>query len=172
MPLTEETGYLPVLDALLDVLGRFTGEQRVHAGMWDGWGWWHAPGEDPAAGVQVCWDEGQSPSRAEIDIARAQARAWAATTSVQRPDVEPLVLPHRTYYVWTGPPTAVTAFRDCATDPPSLVWPEDRAWFVGAPIYTNEFAVAGTTEIIAAVLADARLEGRRATTHDELDGED
>jgi hypothetical protein len=57
-------------------------------------------------------------------------------------------------------------------DPPSLVWPEDRSWFVGVPIYTNEIAVAGTTVVIDALMADPQLSARRVTPDDVLDTDD
>jgi hypothetical protein len=52
------------------------------------------------------------------------------------------------------------------------VWPEDRSWFVGVPIYTNEIAVASTTVVVDAVVAYPRLSARRATPDDGLDIDD
>jgi hypothetical protein len=40
------------------------------------------------------------------------------------------------------------------------------------PEYTNEIAVAGTTEVVDAVLANPRLNARRATPDDVLDIDD
>ena len=39
--LESDRGSLPSIDALLDVLGSFTGDQPVHSGMWEGWSWWY-----------------------------------------------------------------------------------------------------------------------------------
>jgi len=166
-----DRGPLDAVAALLEILGPYTGGQPVHCGMWDGWGWWHDTGTDPRidSGVRVMWPEsGPRPSREEIDRALAEAREEAAASRVERPDVEPLALPHRRYYVWTGPPRSATAFRHQPQDPPSLIWPEDRSWFIGAPIYTREMAVGGTTEAVAAVIGDRRLGARRATPGDDL----
>ena len=55
---------------------------------------------------------------------------------------------------------------------PHLVASTPRSWFVGVPIYTNEIAVAGTTVVIDAVLADSRLNARRAMPDDVLDIDD
>ena len=66
----------------------------------------------------------------------------------------------------------MTALRDNSEDPPSLVWPEDRSWFLGAPIWTNEIAVADTKLLIDAVVGDPRLNARHATPDDELDIDD
>ena len=87
---------------------------------------------------------------------------------IERPDAEPLELPHRAYYLWTGPLASARAL----TDEPSLIWPEDRSWFVGLPIYTTDIAIAGTDALIDAVLADPRFNARRATTDDILEDDD
>ena len=180
VPIPPTTPAMPTgsgIEALLDVLGPFTGDQPVHFGMWEGWGWWYDTGGDPrtAAGmaVSIAWPEGDDrPAQEEIDRALADARDELATEPVERPDVEPLDLPHRRYYLWTGPLRSAMAFRHQPHDPPSLIWPEDRSWFVGAPIYTNEIAVAGTTVVVDAVVADPRLNARRATPDDVLDIDD
>jgi hypothetical protein len=171
-----DLGWPPVLDALLDVLERFTGDQPVHCGMWEGWSWWYRPGEDPrtAPGMaaKIGWSGTHRPPQEEMDRALAQARERMASTRVQQPDVDPLELPHRRYYLWTGPLRSTTAFRHQPHNPPSLIWPEDRAWFAGAPIYTNELAIAGTSALIDALLTDAQLHAHRATPDDVLDIDD
>jgi hypothetical protein len=122
-------------------------------------------------GVGVLWPAGDDrPAPEQLDRALADAREELAAERVERPDVEPLELPYRRYYLWTGPLGSATAFRH--HDPPSLIWPEDRSWFVGAPIYTNEIAVAGATVAVDAVVADSRLTARRATPDDVLDSDD
>jgi hypothetical protein len=62
--------------------------------------------------------------------------------------------------------------RHQADSRPSLIWPDVRSWFIGAPIYTNEIAVAGPTGVIDAVLADPLLLARTATRDEELDIDD
>lgn len=167
---------LPVIEAVLDILTRFTGDQPVHCGMWEGWGWWYSRGEDPRTapgmGAGVYWAEGDEPTQDEIDRALADARERLALDRVQRPDVAPLRLPERAYHLWTGPLRSVTAFCHQQQDPPSLIWPEDRTWFIGAPSYTNEIAIAGTTALVDAVVADPRLSASRASPDDALDIDD
>jgi hypothetical protein len=168
---------LPVIEALLDVLGPFTGHQPVHFGMWEGWSWLYDTGGDPRTpagmAVSIAWPEGDDrPAQEEIDRALADTREELAAQRVECPDVEPLDLPHRRYCLWTGPLRSAMAFRHEPHNPPSLIWPEDRSWFVGAPIYTNEIAVAGTTVVVDAVVADPRLNARRATPDDVLDIDD
>src|SRR4051794_7412593 len=175
----DEESLAPVvaLEALLDVLEPFTGEQVVHSGVWDGFGWMYSTGEDPrtAPGMaaHVAWpSDGPPPTQGERDRALAEARELMAADRVEAPDAEPLRLPHRDYYLWSGPLRTALAFRHEAQSPPSLIWPEDRSWFVGAPIYTNEIAVAGPEAVIEAVIADARLGARHATPSDDLDSYD
>jgi hypothetical protein len=170
-------GCLSAIEGLLEVLGPFTGDQPVHCGMWEGWGWLYDSGADPRTApgmaVGVSWPEGEDrPSQDEIDRARADAREQLAAVRVERPDVESLDLPYRRYYLWTGPLRSAMAFGHEPHDAPSLIWPEDRSWFVGVPIYTNEIAVAGTTMVIEAVLADPRLNAHRSTPDDVLDSDD
>jgi hypothetical protein len=165
-----------VLDALVGVLAGFTGDQAVHCAMWGGWAWWYSAGEDPrtAPGMSahVAWAEGDEPGEEERARALAEAREWLAADRVRRPDVAPLDLPHRSYHVWTGPLSSVLAFRHHPWHPPSLIWPQDRSWFLGAPIYTNEIAVAGPGAVIDALIADPVLGARRAAPDDVLDIDD
>jgi hypothetical protein len=165
------------LEALLDVLGPFTGDQPVHAGMWDGWAWLYDTGTDPRTApgmaVGVAWSEGdERPAQEELDRALAEARETLVAERVERPDAEPLELPYRCYYLWTGPLRSATAFRHQAQDPPSLIWPHDRSWFVGIPIYSNQIAIAGRPAMIDAVVDEPGLHGRRATPDDVLDIDD
>ncbi|WP_448060777.1 hypothetical protein [Cellulomonas hominis] len=165
------------LEALLTVLAPVTGDQRVHCGLWTGWGFLRSAGEDPRTAlgmsVMVAWaPEGGRPSAEEIDRLRAEAVERMAATRVERPAADVLELPHRAYHLWTGPLRAALALRHQQHELPSLVWPQDRSWFVGAPIYTNELAVGGSRAVVAAVLADPRLGGRPATPADLLDIDD
>jgi hypothetical protein len=90
----------------------------------------------------------------------------------REPDAERLDLTERKYYLWTGPLASAMAFRHEPQNRPSLIWPEDRSWFVGSPEYTCDIAVAGTSSIITAPLADSRLDARRASTQHVLDIDD
>ena len=126
-----------------------------------------------AWGFGIAWrDSDNRPAQEEIDRALADAREQLATERVERPDVEPLDLPNRRYYLWTGPLRSARAFRHQPHDPPSLIWPEDRSWFIGVPEYTNEIAIAGTMVVIDAIVADPRLNAHRATPDDVLDIDD
>ena len=166
IPDEDPDGDLGVIDRLLGILAPFTRTGTTHTGMWDGWHWWYDTGEDPRTApgmwVGVSWSiDEERPSEEEIDRRRACGRERLARDRVERPDVRPLDLPDRRYHVWTGPPSSATALRHHPT-PPSLIWPADRSWFVGVPIYTSEIAVAGTAAAIDAVLADPALDAHPA----------
>jgi hypothetical protein len=163
------------LDALLDVLEPIIGDQSVHAGIWPGFGWMYETGDDPRAGLSVgfFWSQDEPrPTQQEIDRGRAEWIEKLAAQRVESPDAEPLALPWREYYLWTGPLRSALAFRHEAWSLPSLLWPDDRSWFVGAPIYTNEIAIAGPDNVIDAILADPRLLARTTTPDETLDIDD
>jgi hypothetical protein len=173
----EDRGAVTTLDALLDVLEPFSTAQTVHSGIWPGFGWMYDTGQDPrhVAGAGLSYfgpEEGPRPTQDELDRQRAEVLEKLAAELVEQPDAALLELPHREYYVWGGPLRSALAFRQHAYSPPSLIWPEDRSWFVGAPIYTNEFAMGGSRDVVDAILGDARLAARTATPDDQLDIDD
>ncbi len=141
-PCCRSTSTLSALMDVLRVLAVWTGDQDVHSALWEGWGFLYDAGDDPLT----------APGMAMFGWADAQAR-------VQRPAAPALELPHRRYHLWTGPWRSAGALAHEHWSPPSLVWPEDRAWCVGAPIYTEEIAVAGTADMVRAVLDDPLLHG-------------
>jgi len=164
------------LARVLDVLAPSTGEQSVHCGLWEGFGFLYDHGADPryapgmGAGVGWAPDEPR-PDAAELERARAAAREAMVSRRVERPAAEPLHLPHRAYHLWTGPLRAALALAELG-DPPSFVWPDDRTWCVGVPIYTREIAVGGPAHVVDALLADTALGARRAAPDDLLDIDD
>lgn len=167
-----------VLARVLDVLAPVTGDQPVHAGVWEGFGYLYDHGADPrtapgmGVAVLVRGDDGEEPDPAEVARVRAEAEARMAARRVERPAAAPLDLPHRAYHLWTGPLRAPLALAAAHSDPPSLLWPDDRAWFVGAPIYTRELAVGASAAVVDALLADPALHARRAAPDDVLDIDD
>ena len=143
----ERQGY-HVLGALVEQLAAFTGEQKVYTALWEGWGWLYDQDEDPrTAPGSVVWLVGEHKDE---DLRQAQERM--ARDRVARPDVPSLELPARNYYLWSGPLASIMALQHSG-DIPSLIWPEDRSWFIGAPIYTGEIAVGAEESVIQALLA-------------------
>lgn len=135
--------------------------------------------------VPIQWDEEDPHDRAPMIALEAIFAVLQPVTGsqpvhcgiwsgwpVHGPDAEPLVLPHREYWLWTGPLRSALAFRMHPEFLPSLVWPEDRAWFIGAPIWTNEIAVAGAAAMIDAIVRHPYLQARAATPDESLDIDD
>ncbi|HWK28411.1 MAG TPA: hypothetical protein VNS09_17735 [Solirubrobacter sp.] len=170
----DDDAAMTTLDALLGLLEPYTGQGPVYSGIWDGFPITYPTGTDPrdAVHVDLFWAEGERPSDQELARSRAEAIEQVAADLVESPDTRPLELPNRRYHVWRGPLRSALALRHHQYAPPSLIWPHDRAWFVGAPIYTDEFAVAGSAALVDAILADERVHARRATPDDILQGDD
>lgn len=154
------------LARVLDVLAARTGDQPVHCALWEGWGFLYDAGDDPrtAPGMGVLVVGHDDP--AEHDRALAAAQEDLARRRVERPAAARLELPHRAYHLWTGPLRSALALPH--GEVPSFVWPEDRSWCVGAPIYTREIAVGGSAALVDALLAAPDLAARRATPDDVL----
>jgi hypothetical protein len=91
---------------------------------------------------------------------------------IECPDVSPLDLPNRSYYVWKGPLVSAIAFDSWVHFPPSLVWPQDRSWYIGVPEYTAEIAIGASAAAITSVVSDLKLDARRVDRDYELDIDD
>ena len=78
-------------------------------------------------------------------------------------------MPHRTYYLVTGPASAATELRNPASiegwQRPDLFWPDDRAWFVATDVDFWVLYVGGHDEFITEL-------ARTAPTPTELVGLD
>ena len=68
--------------------------------------------------------------------------------------------------------TSVKIWRAMPHSPPSLIWPADRAWFIGIPIYTAEIAIGASAAMIDAIINDPAIDARRVGTDYELDIDD
>lgn len=92
-----------------------------------------------------------------------------ALNRVARSNTAPLRLPQRNYLVWSGPLSSTLALRHTG-DIPSMIWPDDRSWFIGAPIYTCEIVFGADDRIVRAVVetpAIRALRARRAERDDK-----
>jgi hypothetical protein len=90
---------------------------------------------------------------------------------VERPAAAPLDTPYKARFLWTGPLRSALALRRHQA-PPSLVWPDDRSWFLAIPEYTREMALGGSADLVAAVLADPSLHARPAAPSTVLEIDD
>ncbi len=84
----------------------------------------------------------------------------------RRPRVE---LPHRSYLLLTG---ALAAAAQIASPPfrqsPNLLWPVDRAWCVATELDYDSTLVAGTAQLIDAILRSSSLDAWPVHPDDSL----
>lgn len=128
------------------------------AGLWEGWGWTSGAVRLTFAGPQV---EVPSPfTSAELAAPK-------------------LTVPGRAYRLVAGPLSAVPAISAHDDGPfcwqsPNLLWPAARAWFVATEVDFDSTLVAGSAELVSAVLAHPDLEAWAVGREDSLahDGDD
>ena len=122
------------LRALCLLLITRTPAQECFFALWEGHGWVDCRGSTPPR-----------PSGYPVEI-------------LDRPRLE---LPHRSYLLFSGPLTESPLFVDphgVGPQSPNLFWPADRSWFVATEIDFDSTIVAGSVELVAAVLAEPGLE--------------
>ncbi|TRW44944.1 hypothetical protein [Georgenia yuyongxinii] len=146
---------LPALEALVDLLtGYTTTAEDCYFAMWEGWG------SHNGASTRITLTDGEGSTVEQMPALYPPAPA--------------LELPGREYRVFRGPLGAMTelAQYDGAalpwTQSPSLFWPADRAWCVATEIDFDSTLVAGTAQVIDAVLAAAGLEAFPVEPSDSL----
>ncbi len=94
---------------------------------------------------------------------------WEGFADLDARGVEARVeLPHRRYLLSSGPIAAASASApDARFDrSPNLWWPDDRTWVVATEVDYAWTYVGGSEAVIAAVLADDRLEALPAQLTD------
>lgn len=130
------------------MLGRFTQtRQRCWFGLWEGYGWI----QGSPAGLAVRLPnrdyillEGPLESAMEIGWRSGELLATGCTGVEFDPS-------------------------DFHPQPPNLIWPEDRAWFVASEIDLDSTYVGGSADLIEALLADDRLEALPADRGQPID---
>lgn len=98
--------------------------------------------------------------------------------SSTKPEQPLLHLPRdagRDYHVLRGPLSALAATSE-GLDPaleslptsPSMIWPQDRAWFLASDIDFDSTLVGGSENLVAAILEDSRFEAFQIGKQDLL----
>jgi hypothetical protein len=143
-------GELPqrLAEQLAEALAPFTERaDRCFFGVWEGWG---------TPGALILFKQGtpEAEQRESHESANAEIR-----TQREFLDCAPtFTLPHRGIQLVEGPLGAISAFYENYRDPPSLWWPEDRAWCVATDIDVMSTYVGGSHDVIQTLLSDERLE--------------
>ena len=76
--------------------------------------------------------------------------------------------PHRTYLLIEVRGEPVTGFCERAWEPPSVWWPEDRAWFVATDIDIDSTYVGGSRSCVDEILGHSALEAFPAELDDPI----
>jgi hypothetical protein len=84
-----------------------------------------------------------------------------------------LELPERRHLLFTGPLSAAGGLGwlyggSFGPRSPSIMWPDDRIWFLATDVDLDSTYVGGTAALIAELLADERLEVWPAAAEDDI----
>ena len=138
------------LRPLCQNLAEFTATpQRCWFALWEGWGWLHPGG----TGV-LSAGRGFVPPEPEPAPADWQLDQTTATFTI----------PGRRYLLFEGSLESALEMGGWRTrswpqpQSPSLFWPHDHAWCVATEVDADFTLVGGSNDLIAAILADTRLE--------------
>ena len=161
-------GELPAadLETLLGVLAGHTATpDDCWSCVWEGWGWVaKAPGSVALSVSYAVDDNGPGP-------APEHGPPGFTAEQLAGPRV---VLPGRSYLLLHGSLDAARFVGALVTpdwflpQSPSLWWPADRAWFVGTEIDLDSTLVAGSRELVDALLAHPDLEALEVGPDDSL----
>jgi hypothetical protein len=85
-------------------------------------------------------------------------------------------MPHRTYYLLSGPVAAATQIRDPSRRSdwlrPDLIWPADRSWFVGTDVDFWSLYVGGDHDFLSDLVRSAPTSTEFVPPEQELERED
>ncbi|MGK5551570.1 hypothetical protein ACSNOI_08135 [Actinomadura kijaniata] len=133
-----------VLVPLLGILARHTGTpERCWFCLWEGYPPWNDARADRPGGMV--------PAIGPARLGGPRVR-----------------LPHRDYFLATGPLASAAGFGDhrygaFSPQSPNLTWPDDRAWCCAVDTDLDSTYVGGTEALIAELLASPELEVLRVT---------
>jgi hypothetical protein len=105
--------------------------------------------------------------RRERQDTEAEIAAWSALIE----SGAPFRLPNRRMSLLEGSLAAIDAFYEWYRSPPSLWWPDDRAWCIGTGIDLMTTYVGGSMASIDALLADDQLESLAVSVDQRVDWE-
>ena len=146
-----EKGELPEHTALrlAEILRRHTRTQeRCWFAVWEGWGETH---------LMLMFRQGTPlEEQARIKEEReAEIRTWESLVR----GAPVCVMPSRAYHLLTGPLSELGRFYGAGhRHPPSIWWPEDRAWCVGGDVDLMSTYLGGAADTVEAVVSAPELE--------------
>jgi hypothetical protein len=120
---------------------------RRFFGVWEGWG---------TSSALILFKHGTT--EAEQRQAYERANAEIRTQRGFLDSAPTFTLPDRGMHLLEGPLSAVSAFYENWRNPPSLWWPEDRAWCVATDIDLMSTYVGGSADASQALLSNEQIE--------------
>lgn len=151
-----------------------TSPDRAWFAVWEGHGFdngttrvaWRDPPPDEQ--TRLAREAARARLRAESERRNAETR----TALLQVPRVE---LPHRTYYLMTGPVAAATQLSEPGSPSvwlhPDLFWPDDRQWFVATDVDFWSLYIGGDREFITELTLSVSTEAEIVTLDRQLEAE-
>lgn len=138
---------------LASILAAHTGTpEACWFAVWDGWG------EGPLATIRLFRDGTTEAERARaIEQSEEEQERLAQWGRCVR-SAPTFQVPGRGYHLLRGSLSDIGRFYGRERNPPSVWWPEDRAWCVGGDVDLMTTYLGGTRAAIEAVTADPELE--------------
>jgi hypothetical protein len=148
---------------------------RAWFAVWEGHGF-------GTGGLRVAWrdpapDEATRLAR-EAERSRAGAEAERRNTAIRAAlsQVPRFELPHRRYYLMTGPVAAATDLKEPGRPTvwrhPDLWWPDDRRWFVATDVDFWSLYIGGSRDLITELARRVPTVAELVTLDRELEVED
>jgi hypothetical protein len=135
-------------DRLAETLAASTGRpDRSFFAVWDGWG-------TPSPIILFKQGTPEAEQRQAYERANAEIRAQSGFLE----GAPTFTVPHRCMRILEGPLSAIAAFYENYRNPPSLWWPDDRAWCVATEIDLMSTYVGGSADAIQALLSNEQIE--------------
>lgn len=166
--------YRSLFDVVSNVAVRHTSTpDRTWFAVWEGYGW------DTSTTLYAVRGTLDRVRRRGMKAAQARAReadrrrhetVRSALSVVPR-----FELPHRGYYLVSGPVRAASDLREPGAPErwqrPDLVWPDDRAWFVATDVDFWSLYVGGTASFVDDLIGAVPTEADLVTLDQQLEAE-
>lgn len=143
--------------------------------------WWEEQRAVVAAIARTAARHTSTPEQAWFAIWTGHSSAYDdPAIHPQLAQVGTFDLPHRSYYLLSGPVTSASSIDEpggrgmsSSFRPPDLWWPEDRAWFVATDVDFWSNFVGGSVELAEALAEAVPTSAHEVTLDDRLpDDED
>lgn len=150
----EGTLATPYATALVDDLTTQSSALPWWFCVWEGFGW-----DGGVMGWAITDDSDIAATPAELEALRLEVEAWHKDPVPREVRDGPRArLPNRDYLFYRGDPGDALAFVESRQQTANLWWPSDHSWCVATEIDLPWTYVGGSSELIAAVVSDTRLE--------------